>query len=390
MKRAGPPLAAALALTLFSTAVPARAANPSLNTDFTNISQWLSDDLAQGLAFNAGENFDPPALVKGYYLQPDVSLGAGVVPLSKKAFPDTPALTENGINAAGLFPTSVDFPNFALHLRMGLPGDNDVYLRFADATTPPKYKISPSIDAQVQTNSFGFGGRHHFLGDDGWPNLVVGLHYNHIQGRVALTGPYNLNLTQGYNDTAQLNGEIRWSIDSVGTDAILYHSIGRWTPFGGLGYNHASGSVTTNLGLNFSDALLNPPYAPVINGVGSDKPEQNQGRAILGSQYQFANWALFWSGEIKIIGNLPFQNYIAQVGAALPFEIGCGKTFFCRKNKNGAAPPPRERDEEIDDRWPASAPMPQPQPAPSASPRTAPAVKPAPKDAQPPGMIFWQ
>jgi hypothetical protein len=384
LNRAGPLLAAALALL----GLPAHAANPSLNQDFTGISQWLSDDLAQGLAFNAGENFDPPALVKGYYLQPDVSLGAGVVPLSKKAFPDTPALSDNGINAAGLFPTSVDFPNFALHLRMGLPGDNDVYLRFADATTPKNYKISPSIDAAVQTNSFGLGGRHHFLSDpdSGWPNLVVGLHYNHIQGRVGLAGPYNLNLVQNYNDTAQLNGEIRWSIDSVGTDAILYHSIGRWTPFGGLGYNHASGSVATNLGLNLSDASINCPGCAPITGAGSDKPEQNQGRAILGSQYQFTNWALFWSGEIKIIGNLPFQNYIAQVGAALPFEIGCGKTFFCRKKRPGETAPQPSRTEERDDDAPASEPLAAPA-SDAPAPRTS---RPAPPPKAAPGMIFWQ
>ncbi len=355
--------------------------NPSLNQDFAGISQWLSDDLAQGLAFNAGENFDPPALVKGYYLQPDVSLGAGVVPLSQKAFPSTPALTQNGINSSGLFPSAVDFPNFTLHLRMGLPGNNDVYLRFADATTPPKYKISPSIDAQVQTNSFGFGGRHHFLGSDGWPNLVVGLHYNHIQGRVGLSGPYNLNIVNGYSDTAQLNGQIKWSIDSVGTDAILYQNFGRWTPFGGLGYNHASGSVTTSLGLNFSDASVNQP----ISADGSDKPEQNQGRVILGTQYQFATWSLFGSGEIKTIGTDPFKNYIAQVGAALPFELGCGPTFFCRKKKPGDVAPVRDRAYESEDAWPATETNPAPAPTPKKPARIAPT-----NTQDQPGTIFWQ
>jgi len=372
LNRARPPLAAALVLLI--AAAPARA-NPSLDPDFANMSQWLSDQLAQGLAFNAGENFDPPTLVKGYYLQPDISLGAGIVPLNKATFPDTPRLAANNIDAASLFPNSVQFPNLALHLRMGLPGNNDVYVRFADATVPAGYKISPSMTAAVQTNSIGAGVRHHFLGDDGWPNLVVGLHYNHVQGHVDLTGPYALNVTSSYGYTGSFTGEIKWSINSVGTDAILYQSYGRWTPFGGLGFNHASGSVETTLNLDFGGFGTTP-----VNGVGSDEPKESQGRAILGTQYQFATWTLFGSGEIKTIGSLPFKNYIAQVGAALPFEIGCGRTFFCKKNRGagaGAAPAPRDESEmEV---------------VPESKAAPAPAKTPPPPDAKSPsGMIFLQ
>lgn len=343
------------------------------------MTQWLSDELAQGLAFNAGENFDPPTLVKGYYLQPDVSFGAGIVPLSRRNFPDTPALAGIGYNGSSFFPNSVAFPNLAIHLRMGLPGHNDMYVRFADATTPPGYKISPTMTAQVQTNSYGAGVRHHFIGSDGWPSLVWGVHYNYVTGHVNLAGTESANITAGYNDIGSLTGTIAWALHSLGTDAIVYETFGHWTPYGGLGYNYASGSVRSSLNLTFSDYLISP-----IDGEASDKPEANQGRAIGGVQYSFASWSLFGGGEIKTIGVDPLQNYIVQVGAALPFELGCGKTFFCRKKKSADALPPRARADDGGDVWPPTEPSAQPAAAP-----THPA-RPASNEQNPSGMIFWQ
>jgi hypothetical protein len=378
LSRAGPPLAAACALLL--VVAPARA-NPSMDTDFNSMTQWLSDQLAQGLAFNAGENFDPPTLVKGYYLQPDVSFGAGIVPLSKTNFPATPALSGIGYDGSSFFPNSVTFPNLAIHLRMGLPGSNDLYVRFADATTPPGYKISPTMTAQVQTNSFGGGVRHHFIGEDGWPTLVWGLHYNYVTGRVNLSGSESASFTTTYGDSGSLTGTIAWALHSLGTDAIVYKTYGRWTPYGGLGYNYATGSVRASLDLNFNDFL-----ADNISGQASSKPEANQGRAIAGVQYAFTNWAVFGAGEIKTVGVQPFQNYIAQIGAALPFELGCGPTFFCRKKKPGASAP-EPRADERDESWPASASAPEETPSPAPS---APARRAAPANTTQPGMIFWQ
>ena len=346
------------------------------------MAQWLSDELAQGLAFNAGENFDPPTLVKGYYLQPDVSFGAGIVPLNKSQFPATPALAGIGYDGPSFFPNSVAFPNLALHLRMGLPGDNDLYVRFADATTPPGYKISPTMTAQVQTNSYGFGVRHHFLGDGDWPNLVCGLHYNYVRGHVNLSGNEDAQFTTSFGETGNLDGTIAWRLHSFGTDAIVYQTYGRWTPYGGLGYNYATGSVRSELLLTFNGFGTTPS-----EGQGSDKPEANQGRAIAGVQYAFTSWTVFGDGEIKTIGSEPFKNYIAQVGAALPFELGCGPTFFCRKKKPGAAEPASSREDVRDEPAP---------PAPTTAPRTPPAKfsKPAavpPTDGQTqPSMFFLQ
>lgn len=375
MKKLRPPLAAALAFcVLGSAAAPARAA--SLATDFGGMSQWLSHEMAQGLAFNAGSNFDPPREVKGYYLQPDLSFGAGRMPLDKRDFPvlQTQALQDEG--GAALFPNSVLFPNLALHLRMGLPWRGDVYLRLADATTPPGYKISPTMTAKVQTNSFGGGIRQHFFGHDDLPLLTVGAHYNHVQGSTRLRGVFNTN-TNGISVDDDFIGNIDWSINSFGLTAIVAKTYGSWTPFVGMGYNYATGSVRATLGLHPHSFLVNG--GKDILGEGSDHPEQSQGREIFGASYDRPTWSVFGNGELKALGSLQYRSFIAQIGVALPFDIGRGPKVFYKKLPGGATPKSlRKKDRFLDDE-------PAPEPKPSKK-RARP--RPAPSENAAPEMIF--
>ncbi len=321
MSGARAPFAAALALALAG----ARAnANPSLATDFAGISQWLSHEMAQGLAFNAGSNFDPPKEVNGYYFQPDVSLGVGRIPFDKRDFPTitVPALADRP--ARNLFPNSTLFPNLALHLRMGLPWRGDFYLRLADATTPSGYKISPTMTAQVQTNSVGAGVRQHFWGGD-FPTLTIGAHYNHVRGATKLKGKFGVS-AGGFVAEDDFIGDIAWSLNSFGVDAILSQSFGSWTPFAGMGYNYATGSVRVSLDLVSSTYLV-----PDVIGQGSDHPEQSQGREIIGLSYNRPTWSAFANGEVKALGQLQYRSWIVQAGVALPFDIGRSATLFSRK-----------------------------------------------------------
>ena len=370
MNKARAPLAAALVLAL--AGVPARA-NPSLTTDINGMSQWLSDQFAQGLAFNAGENFDPPKEIKGYYLQPDVSFGVGLIPFDKRQFPamQTPEL-QNGVGA-NLFPTSTLFPNLALHLRMGLPWRGDLYVRFADATIPAGYKISPTMTAQVQTNSIGWGIRQHVFGGD-YPVLTLGAHYNHVQGYTKLRGTFGVS-AGGFTANDQFNGNIDWSINSFGLDAIVSQSFGRWTPFGGLGYNYATGSTHVDLNLISGTFLI-----PDIKGQGSDRPEQSQGREILGVSYDWDNWSAFASGEVKALGQLQYRSWIVQAGAALPFDIGFTKTVIKRKHASAPDEPKSALDEDSD--------KPEVKSKPAPKPVTRPRAAPTPPEQAPPDMIF--
>jgi len=372
LRTARAPLAAALVLAL---ACASASANPSLTSDINGMSQWLSDQMAQGLAFNAGETFDPPKVVQGYYLQPDVSLAVGHIPFDKRRFPDmqTPELQNGG--GADLFPNSTLFPNLALHLRMGLPGRRDLYVRFADATTPSGYKISPTMKAQVQTNSIGFGLRQEFLGGD-YPTLVLGGHYNHVQGYTKLRGTFGVSAA-GFNADDAFNGNINWSINSFGLTAIVSQSFGRWTPYGGLGYNYITGSTHVDLNLISHTFLV-----PDVTGQGSDRPEQSQGREILGISYDRDTWSAFANGELKALGQLQYRSWIVAVGAALPFEIGGKAIFYKKRAQTPVEPKPALDDDDSDKTETKPARRPPPKPV------TRPRATPTPPEQAPPDMIF--
>ncbi|MBI3288985.1 MAG: hypothetical protein HYZ74_05655 [Elusimicrobia bacterium] len=309
-------------------------ANPSLSDDFEGITHWLSHEMAQGLAFNAGSNFDPPREIKGFLLQPDLSLGIGRIPFNKASFPTltVPALNDQG--GAKIFPNQVLFPNLALHLRMGLPWRGDAYFRFADATTPPGYKISPTMTAQVQTNSYGAGLRQHCLGEGNLPVVTIGAHYNHVRGRTRLKGRFNVNIDNNFTADSELDGAIDWSLNSFGLTAVTHKSFDAWTPFIGIGYNYATGSVRSRLELKSKTFLISDVIAE-----GSEHPEQSQGRWILGTQYARPTWSAFINGEIKALGQLQYRTWIVQLGVALPFEIGRGPFIIYKKRRADQAAP---------------------------------------------------
>jgi hypothetical protein len=358
LSKARAPLAAALVLAF--AGVPANA-NPSLTTDFSGMSQWMSAQFAQGLAFNSGETLDPPKELAPYRVQFEPSFGVGLIPFDKRQFPQmqTPEL-QNGVGAA-LFPNTTLFPNFAAVLRMGLPWRGDVYLRAADATIPAGYKISPTMTAQVQTDSYGAGIRQHFFGGEN-PMLTVGAHYNHVQGYTKLTGTFGVSANNGeFNANDVFNGDIAWNINSFGLTALVSQSFGRWTPFAGIGYNYTTGSVAVNLNLISGTFLV-----PNISGEGSDHPEESEGREIVGVSYDRRTWTAFANAELKALGQLQYRSWIIQFGAAIPFGG--------RKNADAAVAPKPVFDEDPD--------MPVVKPAaPARGSRASP-------EQAPPDMIF--
>jgi hypothetical protein len=333
LNQARAPLAAALVLAL--AGAPARA-NPVLADDITSMSQWLSGQFAQGLAFNAGETLDPPKEIDSYRVQVEPSFGVGKIQFDKGHFPDmTVQQLQNGAGA-NLYPNATLFPNFSLAVRMGLPWRGDVYVRAADATIPPGYKISPTMTASVQTNSIGAGIRQHFFGGD-YPVLTVGGHYNHVQGYTKLNGTFGVT-AGGFTADDVFNGKIAWSINSFALTAIVSQAFGHWTPFGGLGYNYTTGSVAVNLNLISGTFLI-----PSITGQGSDRPEVSQGREIVGVAYDRESWSAFANGEIKALGALQYRSWIIQVGAAVPFNFG-------RKRRTAAVEPKAVFDEDAEQR----------------------------------------
>ena len=241
----------AFAAVLFLGTATAEAANYSISDDFSAMSGWLSHQLAQGLAFNAGETFDPPHELKSHRVQPDLSVGIGKMPLNQKSFPQTSALTLNGVNATGFFPSYVLFPDMSMHLRAGLPGRMDLSVRFDDVTTPSGYRLSPTMTGKGQSNSIGFGLRKHLFGGEGRPMLSLGGNFNHVYGSFSLHTNRDMVINTGPGTSIAINnnvdGQLAWNVSSYGLNAVLSDSHQGWTPFVGCGYNYVTGSASAAL-----------------------------------------------------------------------------------------------------------------------------------------------
>ncbi len=308
---------AALLAVLAAWVMPA-AANPSVTADFNSMTQWLSHELAQEIAFNAGSTFDPPHEVVSRNIQPDLSLGLGHMPFDKSTFPALQTQKLNDMPVANVFPSSVLFPNLVTHLRAGLPGRMDLSVRFADMTTPNNYKLSNTATGKGQSNSIGFSLRKHFFGEDGRPLLSLGANYNHVYGNFDLRSNFDLS-DQGAGFTAQspIDAKLVWNVSSFGLNAIVSRPWRGWTPFAGVGYNYATGSIRTRLEAQPNTTLVSP-----IIGESSDHPEQNQARIILGFEVDRPWMHFFANGEVKAMGEHALGSWIIAAGAALPFEIG--------------------------------------------------------------------
>lgn len=294
----------------------AHAANPSMADDFKKIMEWQSLEMAQGLAFNAGSTFDPPQEVKGGRLQPDLSLGVGVMPLDKSKFPELQSKTLREKDMSSMFKAKQVFPNITMHLRAGLPFRSDFTFRFTDMTTPPNYKISPGVSGKAQSNSLGFGVRKHFFGDDKFL-VSVGANYNYVFGYVKYWTKFNVDAVEGFSADSDVRGGIAWNLNSFGANFVLSQGFGLWTPFVGLGYNYATGSVRSRL-----EILSNTPLIAPIIGEASRHPESNQARYILGVQTN-RSWVNFFSNaEIKAMGDHAGESWIIHTGFMLPFRIG--------------------------------------------------------------------
>lgn len=289
-----------------------------MSDDFQSMMQWLSHEMAQGLAFNAGSTFDPPHEVIDKRLAPDLSLGVGKMPFDKSKFPSPKTAALQELNASEIFPDTVMFPNLAMHLRAGLPWRSDFAIRLANMTTPPGYRLSPTTSGKGQSNSIGFSLRRHWFGGD-FPLLTVGAHVNHVYGRFSLKSKFKVDNVQGFSADSDIDGDLQWSVNSVGINAVTSQRFGIWTPFVGFGYNRASGSMRARL-----SATPNTPLIAPILGEGSEKPEQNQARVIFGGEMESSWMHLFFNTEIKAIGIGKSRAWIAHAGMQLPFKIGVG------------------------------------------------------------------
>lgn len=315
-------LGAAVVLCLL--AASGRAANPVMSDDFDKIIGWLTFQTAQGLGFNAGSTFDPPNEMRPWRMQPDVSLGIGMMPFDKGTFPEmeVEALAEKDM--AGMLPDKVMFPNLTFHVRMGLPKRMDMGVRVVNMTTPKNYRLSESTVGNGQSNTIGFSLRRHFFGRGDQPLVSVTGAYNHVKGYFNFKNQFeDVELVDGILWASSENtGNLDWDVKSYGVNMIVSQAFGKWTPFAGMGLSYITGNVKGRLEANWETPLIQPSV-----GEAESKPEAQQSRAILGVQRDGSFFKWFVNAEMKTTGFQSNKAFIISTGLAAPFRIGANSSL---------------------------------------------------------------
>lgn len=302
--------------------VPARAQNPTMSDDFTRIIGWLSAQTAQSLGFNAGSTFDPPNEMRPWRIQPDVSLGIGVMPFDKGVFPkmEVEALAEK--DPAKDLPNDVKFPNLTVHSRMGLPWRMDLGVRLVNMTIPKGYRLSETTKGDGQSNTIGVALRKHFLGG-GRPLVSVSGAYNKVNGYFNFANEFNnVELAPGFFASSKNTGQLDWSVQSLGVNVVVSQAYGRWTPFLGAGFNRVTGSVKGKLEANWLTPLIQPSV-----GRADNAPEAGNSRVIFGFQRDGSFWSFFLNGEAKASGFAAGKAFVISTGFAAPFKIGANSSI---------------------------------------------------------------
>ncbi|MBI3298737.1 MAG: hypothetical protein HYZ75_11270 [Elusimicrobia bacterium] len=318
----------AAALGAFGATSAGAQNNPSMAEDYGRIMNWLTKQTADGLGFNAGSSFDPPTEMRAWRLQPDVSLGVGLLPFNKGAFPQLQVASLAEKKPDESLPDRMMFPNLTFHMRMGMPGRTDMGFRFANMTTPDNYKLSPTTTGDGQSNTLGVSLRRHFMGGHR-PLLSVSAVYNHTFGYFNFRNEYkNIELTPGFNADSTNFGTMEWDVRSFGMNLVASQAFGKYIPFAGFGYNRAIGSVSGKL-----EAQWQTPAIPTYVGRASNDPAPDNGRVILGFQRDGSFFKLFMNTEIKAIGPNSGSSFVVSTGLAAPFKMGATSALV-RQGRN--------------------------------------------------------
>lgn len=313
------PSRALLAAAAVAFASPVLAAGNSLSDDYSRMMRWLSDEMVDPLAFNAGTTFDPPNELTAFEPSLDLSFGVGILPLDIAKFPTLSNKTLNDRNVSASFPQRVPFPDLTAHVRLGLPGRWDAAARLSN-TTAPTINMTPETKAGGQANNVGVSFRRFFFGTQGRPKLAIGLNANYLWGKFTFSSRYEDVAMSTLTTDADNEGWMKWSLKSVGLNATVSKKYGPWTPYGGVGFNIADGTHEARLYTDFTTYLALPS-----EGRETSRPQDSNVRLLFGTQLERRSGRdLFLSGEVLASGG-EGHSFNVHLGMIIPLRFGAAR-----------------------------------------------------------------
>jgi len=317
MNQRGASLAAVLLLLLAGGASAAANNAPRLSEDFQSIMEWLSSESAEGMAFHSAVSFDPPVELRPGGIGFDGNFGLGTVPLHKDTFPKLQVKTLQDTHPESNFSNTTMFPDMTAHLRYGFADRWEGAIRLSNMTVP-RYKISPTTEAEGQSNILGAEVRKH-MGNPKLERVTVYASADYIFGSFKF---FNGFQHVGVTDTLFLNskneGMLAWDIKTIGAGFTISHEWGRYVPYYGFGYHYSEGVVHTRLKSVFDGNLVSP-----VVGEGSHSVVGTQQlRMTLGTMRHGKNVNWYAATEILAIGSKSGRAFAAHMGFSIPIRAG--------------------------------------------------------------------
>ncbi|MGH7738989.1 MAG: hypothetical protein ACREL1_02475 [bacterium] len=249
---------------------PSQAANDfaaQASQDFQNVSTFINNQFAPNLGFFSTLGWNTPPTVFSWtsVTGPHIEIGVGVgadffkisdTPLNLSVL-DQSTETNPGqelnksLQGLGLPGLPIPYP-FA-NVRVGLLAGLDIGFRYSEI---PTIAVSTSTyNVAAHYTGYGFDLRYKLIQGHGLPNLTMGVHWNTLNGDIALGA--SANQTEDYTDngityTTTVNGtatyDEAWNINDFGPQLMLgYNLLGFIYPYGGIGFERYSGNVTASL-----------------------------------------------------------------------------------------------------------------------------------------------
>ncbi len=271
-----------------------QTAKNAVQSDYSTVSQWFSEQLSNGLAFHEQNGLDLPGSVcslLGFEL--GVSGGGSVWKLDVDKFRKLPAKAIDVTSAGGIdLPDKIGAPNLLAHAKIGLLGGIDVGGKGG--------KITWSLDdgnarTDIESTVWGVEVRKRLLGGGltgvVLPDLSVNLSLNTASGFIKRSEVYD-RTTSGiiYGDnsytqtiTSTTTWRSDWDIKSLGLQAVLSKNFIAVTPFIGVGLYKNMGKVNTAIETGGNITLSGIPTADLsLAGKGDKAPKDTNIRYMAG------------------------------------------------------------------------------------------------------------
>lgn len=239
--------------------------------DFGEISKWISGELSEGMAFNAGSgNVLPADIIEFPGFGFGISAGASLWPVNAGEFRALNLRTIDTSSANKIdMPDTIGMINIVGHVKTALPFGLDIGARvggfnFDDDTG--------NASVELENALWGVELRKRILGGS-WtnillPDLSVSVSFDNAVGSIERKESYSDRRTETYEGssyTQEIQSETlwktEWNTQNIGIKTIVSKTFLFITPYFGLGVNKHMGSTETKI-VTTGTISLEIPYFP--------------------------------------------------------------------------------------------------------------------------------